>query len=106
MDRAPRFIIREYLIENFSCRIPDGDLNDSESLLAAGVLDSIAVLGLVTFLEETFDLIVSDDEVLPENLDSVDNLVAFTERKLASSGGRLGDADRAFPGIECGEASG
>jgi acyl carrier protein len=44
-------------------------------------MDSTGVLDLVMFIEETFGIAVKDEELIPENLDSVNKLVAFVERK-------------------------
>ncbi len=81
MDPSVPDTIRQFLIENFSYRMPDGDLDESQSLIALGVLDSIAVLSLVTFLEDAFGIAVDDDDVTPENLDTIANLAAFVARK-------------------------
>ena len=51
----------------------------------SGIIDSTGVLEVVSFLEETFGIVVGDSEMLPENLDSVQNLVAFIERKRSAS---------------------
>lgn len=56
-------------------------LNDGESLLTKGVIDSVGALEITQFIEETFNIKVKEDEMLPENLDSVDNIVAFVRRK-------------------------
>jgi acyl carrier protein len=47
------------------------------------VVDSTAVLELTLFLEETFDISIPDEEIVPDNLDSVDRMVAYIERKTA-----------------------
>ncbi len=78
--------IREYIVENFL--LGDGSkLTPTQSLLGTGVLDSTGAMELITFLESTFKIAVDDKEVVPANLDSVANLVAFVERKLAAQGG-------------------
>jgi len=51
------------------------------SLLDNGIMDSVGVMELVAFLEGELGVEVADDELVPENLDSVDNLVAFVTRK-------------------------
>jgi acyl carrier protein len=56
-------------------------LKRDASLLEEGILDSTGVLELVSFLEQHFGITVSDDELLPENLDSVAQIVAFVEKK-------------------------
>jgi len=70
--------VRKYVLENF---FVDGDLKDDGSLLAHGVLDSTGVLELVFFLEQAFGIAVEDDEMLPENLDSLDAIDAYIRRK-------------------------
>lgn len=75
--------IRRYILENFLFTDDDSTLEDGDSFLAAGMIDSTGVLEIVFFIEETFSIKVKDDEMLPENLDSVDCLVAFIERKQA-----------------------
>ena len=59
------------------------DLVDDESMLEKGIIDSTGVLELVAFIESTFEIKVEDEELIPENLDSIKNIVSFLERKLA-----------------------
>lgn len=56
-------------------------LSADQSLLAARLIDSTGVLELVGFLEEQFQIQVADDELVPENLDTIANIVAYIERK-------------------------
>jgi acyl carrier protein len=72
---------RRHIGANFV--IPGGEesLKDDASLLEEGIMDSTGVLDLVMFIEETFGIQVKDEELVPENLDSVDKLVAFVEKK-------------------------
>ena len=56
-------------------------LADGVSLMKAGVIDSTGVLELISFLEEQFSIQVADEEMTPENLDSVDSIVSFLGRK-------------------------
>jgi acyl carrier protein len=59
-------------------------LGNSDSLLEKGVMDSTGVLELISFLEREFEITLDDAEMVPENLDSVDRVVAFVERKRQS----------------------
>jgi acyl carrier protein len=61
------------------------DLNDSGSLLDLGIIDSTGVLELVGFLEETYEIEVDDEELIPDNLDSINNLVKYIETKKAGA---------------------
>jgi acyl carrier protein len=81
MAEDVRFKMRAYIMDNFLMSEDDTVLEDGQSLLDTGVIDSTGVLELIQCLEETFGIAVEDDELIPENLDSVDNLVAFVGRK-------------------------
>ena len=72
---------KKYIVGNFMSSAEDKSLSDDASLLEEGIMDSTGVLDLVMFIEETFGIAVKDEELTPENLDSVDKLVAFVERK-------------------------
>ena len=73
--------VRNFVIENFL--FGDGNMMESDdaSFLEVGIIDSTGVLELVAFLEKTFNITVEDEELIPENLDSVENVVKFLERK-------------------------
>lgn len=75
--------IRRYILENFLFTDDESVLQDGDSFLAGGVIDSTGVLEIILFIEEAFGIKVKDNEMLPENLDSVANLVAFVQRKQA-----------------------
>lgn len=57
-------------------------LGQDQSLLDSGVIDSTGVLELVSFLEKTFGFSVNDEELIPDNLDSIKNITAFVQKKL------------------------
>ncbi len=59
------------------------DIADSDSLLDRGIIDSTGVLELVGYLEQEFGIQVSDNDMVPENLDSVAAMVRFVQAKLA-----------------------
>ncbi len=60
-------------------------LGDEDMLLGNGVLDSLAVLDVVAFIEKEFRITVSDDELLPENFNSIASMAAFVRTKLEAS---------------------
>lgn len=60
------------------------DLAGTKSFLDAGIIDSTGVLELISFLEDTYGLHIEDADMVPANLDSLDNLVRFVARKAAS----------------------
>ena len=73
--------IRNFILDNFMMGRNVEELGDSDSLLNKGILDSTGVLELVGFLEEKYLIKVEDEELIPQNLDSVDNLVKFVQSK-------------------------
>lgn len=75
--------LRRYVLENFLFSDDEAALQDSASFLEAGIIDSTGVLEIILFIEETYGFKVKDEEMLPENLDSIDNLVAFVQRRQA-----------------------
>jgi acyl carrier protein len=72
--------IRNHIIETFLFGQDDG-LADDSSFLDKGILDSTGVLELIAHLESTYGIKVSDDELLPDNLDSINAICAFIDRK-------------------------
>lgn len=76
--------IRDYILENYLFTDDASELEDDVSLLEKGVIDSTGIMELVFFLEEEWGIKVDDEEMIPENLDSVNNIVAFVEKKLAA----------------------
>ncbi len=75
--------IRQYILGNLLFTEDESALQDGDSFLDEGIIDSTGVLEIILFIEETFGIKVSDDEMLPANLDSVNNLAAFINRKQA-----------------------
>ncbi len=79
-------IIYEFIKENFLFG-DDGPLKEETSFLESGIVDSTGILELVSFLEERFGIKIEDEELIPENLDSLLNVTYYVEKKL----GRRGD---------------
>ena len=73
--------VRKFIFDNFLFTDDQNAILNSDSFLDKGVLDSTGILEVINFLEEEFGLTVNDDELVPENLDSVDNITAFVNRK-------------------------
>ena len=73
--------IREFIIDNFLFGEANG-LKDDTSFLEEGIVDSTGILELVTYLEDEFSITVEDEELIPENLDSIDNVANYMQRKM------------------------
>ncbi len=84
--------IRAYIVENFLLGDEKG-LSVSESLLDSGVVHSTGVIELIEFLEETFKIKVSDEELVPENLDTITAIAAYVAQKQAACKPGLVGAD-------------
>lgn len=72
--------VREFIGTTFPVDAGE-ELDIHQDLLDAGIVDSIGVLTIVTWIEETFDVTVDDEDVLPENLGSIAGIVAYVTRK-------------------------
>lgn len=73
--------IRNFIVENFLYGNNDG-FNDDISFLEKGLIDSTGILELVAFVEEKYGISVADEELLPENFDSVNNLSRYILNKI------------------------
>lgn len=81
--RAIQKEIREFVCENFM--VDEGEeLLDDTSFLESGLVDSTGILELIGFLEETWDVEVDDDEMVPENLDGIAKAAHFVASKLSA----------------------
>ena len=67
-----KFILRD------DTKIP----GDDDSFLEKGIIDSTGVLELVSFLEETFNIKIEDEELVPDNLDSINKITTFIQKKV------------------------
>jgi acyl carrier protein len=72
--------IRKFVIDTFLFGSDEG-MADETSFLANGIIDSTGVLELVSHLEKTYHIKVKDNELIPENLDSINSISAFLARK-------------------------
>ena len=76
--------VREYMLENYLFTDDPNALADGDSFLDKGIIDSTGILEVIMFIEDEFGVKVEDDEMIPENLDSVANIAAFINKKRAS----------------------
>jgi acyl carrier protein len=75
--------IRTFLTENFSLGPDITRLPGSQSLTERGFVDSVGIVEVLTFLETRYDIQINDDETVPENIDTIDNMVRFVGVKRA-----------------------
>jgi len=77
--------IRKFLAANFFLGDDPGGIPGSSSLIEEGIIDSTGVLELVGFLEETFEIRIGDQDLIPENLDSIDNIIRYVSQKRTAA---------------------
>lgn len=73
--------VRNYILENYLFTDDQAMLGSDDSFLQKNILDSTGMLEVIYFLEDEFGIKVMDEEMIPENLDSVNRIVAFLARK-------------------------
>ena len=77
-------VVRNFVVETFLFG-EDEKLKEDTSFIESGMIDSTGILELAAFLEETFGFRLRDDELIPENLDSISNVVSFLRKKMEAS---------------------
>ena len=73
--------LKNFIIDNFIFDETGEHLKNDQSFLESGIIDSTGMLELVSFIEETFEIKLEDEELIPDNLDSVNNVVKFISTK-------------------------
>ena len=77
----PRKTLRTLILEDYLFTDDESALTDDMSFLREGILDSMGILEIILFLEERFQVHVDEDEMVPQNLDSINNLLGYIQRK-------------------------
>ena len=73
--------VRDFILENYLFTDDTSVLGPDESLLDRGIVDSTGMLEIIMFIEDELGVQVADEEMIPENLDSVNRIAAFVGRK-------------------------
>lgn len=81
-------VLRAFVVEVFLYGDDTRPLAETDSLIETEVIDSTGVLELVAFVEERFGIVVADDEIVPENFDSLARVRTYVECKRTAAGGR------------------
>lgn len=76
-----RSALRQLILQDYLFTDDESALKDDMSFLDEGILDSMGILEIIMFLEEEYGVKTGEDEMVPENLDSINNLLAFIEKK-------------------------
>jgi len=73
--------VRQFIQATFPLARKQNTLADYDSLFSSGIVDSLGVLDLVTYLENEFDVIVADEDLLAENFESIGRMAEFVMLK-------------------------
>jgi acyl carrier protein len=73
--------LRQYVLNNYLFTEDQSALSNEDSFLERGIIDSTGILEVISYINKEFGITITDDEMTPENLDSINNLVAFIARK-------------------------
>jgi acyl carrier protein len=79
MDRL-NIELRDFIVDNFLFG-EEVSFSDADSFLRQGIIDSTGVVEIIAFIEERYGIKVEDEEIVPDNLDSIEKLSRFIERK-------------------------
>jgi acyl carrier protein len=74
--------IRDFISKNFFINNTSIIFSDQDSFTEKGIIDSTGVLEIVQFIQSTYGLTLSDSEIIPENLDSIEKISLFIKRKM------------------------
>jgi acyl carrier protein len=83
--------LRQFVIDNFMFGKPYEGFADDDSFIERGIIDSTAVMELVAFLEKRYRIKLQDQDLIPDNLDSINGLARFVASRLPSN----------FAGVRC-----
>jgi acyl carrier protein len=86
--------LREFVTDNFMFGKPYKGFSDDDSFIKRGIIDSTAVMELVAFLENRYQIKLSDEDLIPDNLDSVNSLARFVGSRIPPSFSKACDPAR------------
>ena len=101
MQNSTATDVRNFVVANFLLG-QTGTLTDDASFLEEGIIDSTGILELVSYLEEAYGIEITEEELVPENLDSINRIAVYLERKLR---GRVDAGQAASPTAQLAVAS-
>lgn len=84
MTTAIKDTVRAFIVDSFLMGGDQANFANSDSFLEQHIVDSTGFLELIMFLEETYGIEVKEDEMVPDNLDSLDAIDAYVQRKKAA----------------------
>jgi acyl carrier protein len=74
MSDAKNEVIRQFIVNKLVKKADQKNIADSDNIIMSGVIDSLGIMHLITFLEDKFKIKIKDDEILPENFESIESI--------------------------------
>jgi acyl carrier protein len=74
--------IRRYIVDNIAWNGDPNQLSANTHLLDGGVLDSVAIVGMVSFLEDAYDVEISEDDISLVNFETMTSIARMIDQKL------------------------
>ena len=75
-----RKIVREFVVSSLVKKREHLEISDQENIIISGLLDSLGIIKTITFLEEKYHFVIKDEDVLPENFESIEAISSFVDR--------------------------
>ena len=74
--------LKDFIIENY--HLSDSQFSFDQSLVNSGIIDSMGIIEIVSFIEETYDIVIDDEEINTENFETINNMVQFIKSQKSN----------------------
>ncbi len=91
--------IREFVINNFLFGESEDSLSNSDSFLEKGLIDSMGILTLVEFVRDEYKICIEEEELIPENWDSVERIARYIEKKITPKAPSESPSQQSIPKV-------
>ena len=78
-------LIKQFIKDDLASDVDLGDLDENKPLLESGIIDSLGILKLIAFMEKQFGIRVEDEELIPENFETLLAICSMVARKNGHS---------------------
>jgi methoxymalonate biosynthesis acyl carrier protein len=75
-------VLEKFMIAEVAVDLDKKSLEPEEDLLGSGIIDSMAVLKVILFMEETFSIHIAEEDIVPENFQNLNSMVEYVEQKM------------------------
>lgn len=73
-------LIRQFVMRKIAGKNERMSINDKDDIITAGIIDSLGIMQLVAFIEETFSIEIKDEDIVPDNFESIETISSFIEK--------------------------